>query len=164
MFARTVAILALATLWAAPSTLWASRADSKAAFARLKTLIGTWDVKNSRNPGSPGTATYSVTGGGRVIVEELGGMATAYHMDGDRLMLTHYCGAGNQPRMRITEAGDNRISFEMFDITNLASPEAYRSNRLTVVFLNQDRVDLQYGGLADGKESTQVFELRRRRK
>jgi hypothetical protein len=161
MLARIVTILSLSTLCAAPSIASASGADSKAAFTRLKTLVGTWDVRTDGRPGSQ-PAKYSVTGGGRVIVEELGGMATTYHMDGDRLMLTHYCGAGNQPRMRITEMDDKRISFEMFDITNLSSPDAYRSTRLTVVFLSDRRVRLEYGGFANGQTSTQVFELTRR--
>jgi hypothetical protein len=162
MLARIVAILSL-VLWVTPSLVGASRADSQAALERIRTLVGTWDVKLKGKSGAAQTVTYHVTGGGRVIVEEFsGGMATTYHMDGDRLMLTHYCGAGNQPRMRITETDDKRTSFEMFDITNLASPEAYRSTRLTVVFLGENRVDLEYGGLSGGRESTQVFELTRR--
>ncbi len=28
-------------------------------------------------------------------------MITMFHMDGDRLLMTHYCGAGNQPRMKL---------------------------------------------------------------
>ena len=163
MLARMVVIATLVTFATAPATVSVSSAGSNAAFARLKTLAGTWDVKTERSSGSQ-PATYSITGGGRVIVENLGGMLTTYHMDGDRLMLTHYCGAGNQPRMRITNADARRISFEMFDITNLASPEAYRSDRLTVVFLGPNRVNLEYGGLANGQRSTQVFELTRRQR
>lgn len=139
--------------------------DSRMAFDRLKTLTGTWDSIDKAKPSSPGRATYSLTGGGHVLIEQLGGMATAYHLDDGQLMLTHYCGAGNQPRMRIKSVADGgrRISFEIYDITNLASPDAYRSTHLDVVFVSDDRVELAYKGLASGKESTQVFQLSRRK-
>jgi hypothetical protein len=140
--------------------------DSRMAFDRLKTLTGTWDSIDKAKPSRPGVATYSITGGGHVLIETMGGgMSTAYHMDSGQLMLTHYCGAGNQPRMRIKsiEDGGRRISFEIYDITNLASPDAYRSTHLDVVFLSGDRIELAYKGLADGKESTQVFQLTRRK-
>ena len=141
--------------------------DSQAAFNRLKTLAGTWDSIDKAKPSRPGTATYSMTGGGHVLVESMsGGMSTVYHMDQGKLMLTHYCGAGNQPRMRIKsiEDGGRKISFEMYDITNLSAPDAYRSTHLDVVFVSDDLVELAYKGLAQGKESTQVFQLTRRKK
>jgi len=38
-------------------------------------------------------------------------------------MLAHYCGAGNQPRMRVNsiEDGGRHIRFDFYDITNLAN-------------------------------------------
>ena len=90
--------------------------------------------------------------------------AGAYHLNVGRLVLTHFCGAGNQPRMRVTnvEEGGKRIAFEMYDITNLADADAYHSTRVDVVFLSETRVDLGYRGVRAGKETTQVFQLSRR--
>jgi hypothetical protein len=136
--------------------------DSRAALERLKTLVGRWESTVKGSSSGPGTVTYSLTGGGSVLVENAGGMMTAYHLDKNQLVLTHFCGAGNQPRMRIKAADDRHIAFEMYDITNLADPQAYHSTNLDVVFLGADRVDLAYGGTRGGTATTQVFQLTRK--
>ena len=49
-------------------------------------------------------------------------MATMYHLDGDRLLLTHYCAARNQPRLLATSHdGEGGITFEFMDITGIPS-------------------------------------------
>jgi hypothetical protein len=142
--------------------------QSAAAFERLKTLSGTWDVVESR-AGGKSTATYLMTGRGSVLIEDLraggiGGMMTAYHLDQGTLVLTHYCGAGNQPRMRLkgVHDGGRRMRFEIYDITNLADPDGYRSTAVDVTFISDDRVDLAYEGMAGGTASAQTFRLRRK--
>lgn len=152
--------------------------DSAAAFKRLKGLVGAWDVTERDNPNTKEVATYTLTGGGHVVAEDLrapsgaanamGHMFTNYHLDRGTLVLTHFCGAGNQPRMRVKSiAGDGkRISFEMYDITNLATPESFRSDALDVVFLSDDRVNLMYRGSrgpGGAIKSEQVFRLSRRK-
>jgi hypothetical protein len=148
------------------------RSASAAAFERLRVLVGTWDVGERGGAGAGGqTATYAMASRSTAMVESLLspsgaiGMMTVYNVDGDRLMLTHYCGAGNHPRMTMKAVEDNgrRLKFEMIDITNLADREAYHSTSVDVVFLSDDRVDLEYRGMTAGRESTQVFQLTRRR-
>ena len=137
-------------------------ADSRAAMERLKTLVGKWESRVKGSSGGPSSVTYTLTSRGSVLIEDAGGMMTAYHMDKDQLVLTHFCGAGNQPRMRIKAADANHIYFEMYDITNLANPQAYHSTTLDVVFLGNDRVDLVYGGISAGQPSAQTFQLTRK--
>ena len=136
---------------------------SEMAFQRLKSLEGTWEVAE-KGTSRKFTATYTVTGGGSVVMEVLGGMATAYHLDKGTLVLTHFCGAGNQPRMRVKtiENGGRRIVFEMYDITNLRSPDAYRSTSLEVKFQDAGITEVAYGGWSAGRSSTQTFQLLRR--
>ena len=48
--------------------------------------------------------SYELIAGGTALVErertdKTPEMLTVYHLDGKRLVLTHYCMAGNQPRM-----------------------------------------------------------------
>ena len=51
-------------------------------------------------------------------------MATLYHLDGDQLMLTHYCSAGNQPRMRAaTVSTEGVIEFHLLDTGHFALEE-----------------------------------------
>jgi hypothetical protein len=159
----TVAAL-IVQVAAGPSQIGAAqKSPSDAAFERLKSLVGTWEgvEKGSKRPTA---ATYTLTGGGRVLLEVMGGMSTAYHLDKGALVLTHFCGAGNQPRMRAkTIENDGRhIAFEMYDITNHLSPESYYSSALDVRFLEDGTVELAYRGMTAGRESTQTFHLVKR--
>jgi hypothetical protein len=171
--ARVLAVLAVtaATALTPAPAVAQPPAEAKAAFDRLKSLVGTWDAIDKARPDVPEVVTYTTTGRDSVLVEAFqaassgtGHMLTAYHLDGDRLVLTHFCGARNQPRMRATrvEDGGRQIAFAMYDITNLASPDAYHSTHVEVEFLGPDRVDLVYRGTQAGKPVTQVFQLTRR--
>lgn len=140
------------------------KSPSHSAFERLKGLVGTWDVIE-KGTSKKFTARYTMTGGGSVLLEDLSGMTTAYHLDKDTLLLTHYCGVGNQPRMRVKTVanGGRQISFEMYDITNLKSPDAYRSTTLDVQFRDDGTVELAYGGWSAGHGvQKQTFHLLRR--
>jgi hypothetical protein len=49
--------------------------------------------------------SYQLISGGAAIMERImppnePSMVSIYHLDGDKLMMTHYCSAGNQPRMQ----------------------------------------------------------------
>jgi hypothetical protein len=172
MHSRYLAILVLGVALAgaaAPAGAQPS-IDSAAAFARLKALAGTWDATEKDNPKFAEEVVYTMTGRGSVLVEDMkvpngamGHMLTSYHLDKGTLVLTHFCGAGNQPRMRVKSVQDHGISFEIYDITNLSAPEAYHSTNVDVLFHGEDRVDLVYRGKASGKETTQVFQLARRK-
>ena len=81
----------------------------KESFEALKGLEGEWRGKDAL--GHQAESRYRVTSGGSALFSELvepnhqaqsleDDMITMIHLDGDRLLLTHYCGAGNQPRMK----------------------------------------------------------------
>ena len=58
-------------------------------------------------------------------------MITMFNLDGDRLLMTHYCACGNQPRMVASASPDGKtITFDFLDATNLATPDAGHMNRL----------------------------------
>lgn len=139
------------------------KSSSDVAFERLKTLVGTWETveKGSKRAG---VVTYTLTGGGKVLMEVMGGMATAYHLDKGALVLTHFCGAGNQPRMRVKtiENEGRHFIFEMYDITNHPDPASYYSSALDVRFVEDGTVELAYRGMTAGRESTQTFQLVKR--
>ena len=102
--------------------------DSKAAFARLKGLVGEWQADTSKGKVR---VSYELIAGGTSLVErdssdKMPVMVTVYHMDGNRLLLEHYCMAGNQPRMeaRSFNAETGELRFQFVDATNLANSNA----------------------------------------
>ena len=111
----------------------------------------------------PVTVTYAVNSRGSVVIEDTG-MLTTFHLDGDQLKLTHYCTAGNQPRMKATLLDDRHVAFEIYDVTNLRNPDAYRTTSLDLRFISDERIDVEYGGLSAGKKTPpQLYKLTRRR-
>lgn len=97
-----------------------------ADFARLRTLVGAWKGMASASNGEafPVEVDYRLTGGGTALVETLfrgtpHEMVTVYHCDGPDIVLTHYCAAGNQPRMRLATPGAKELVFEFDGGTNL---------------------------------------------
>ena len=141
----------------------AEKSPSDIAFERLKSLVGTWETVEKGSKRS-GVATYTLTGGGKVLLEVMGGMATAYHLDKGTLVLTHFCGAGNQPRMRVKTIENDGLHFvfEMYDITNHPDPDSYYSSALDVRFVEGGTVELAYRGMTAGRESRQTFQLVKR--
>ena len=138
------------------------RTDYDLAFERLKSLVGTWDVE-----GMDRQVTYSLTGDDETVIESFEGeptMSTFYHRDGDALRLTHYCNAGNQPRMKAVryDAGKGVLKFEFVDVTNLKAPEAYYTRDLEIRFLSEDRIVLEFVGTKDGETSASPMTLIRR--
>ena len=102
--------------------------EGPAAFARLKTLVGEWEADTKMGKAH---LTYELIAGGSALVEretmgDTPPMMTVYYLDGNRLLLTHYCMVGNQPRMqaRRFDAASGELVFEFLDATNLASPRA----------------------------------------
>src|ERR1044071_4021628 len=75
--------------------------NAVAAFNRLKTLAGNWEATSTRGKV---TSAYEVISNGSALVEHVKGtgedeMLTVYHLDGNLLVLTPFCTAGNQPHM-----------------------------------------------------------------
>src|SRR5262245_42321959 len=81
--------------------------DAKTALEKLKGLAGEWTLgKGSEHGGEGQKIKYRVVGAGSAVVEEqFAGspheMVSVYHLDGDNLLMTHYCAAGNQPRLKL---------------------------------------------------------------
>ena len=101
---------------------------SAAALGWLKGLSGTWQGRAEWSGGRTGsyelTATYRISGNGTAVVEDLASgdipsMTSVYHEDGSDLRMTHFCGAGNQPRLKATEidTAKKTVRFEMVDMT-----------------------------------------------
>ncbi|HEV3306484.1 MAG TPA: hypothetical protein VGZ91_08590 [Candidatus Sulfotelmatobacter sp.] len=144
-----------------------SQTAAQKSFDQLKTLTGSWEGKNSK--GDPLRVSFRDTAGGSALMSEIIGeghedMISMIHMDGaNRLMLTHYCGAGNQPRMTASTSADGKIiTFNFLDGTNLSSPDSGRMQRVvfTIVDPNHHTEDWTFAA-GPGKEMKEFFDLHR---
>ncbi len=172
MFSRSgrflyVIVLCLAIFTVAISPLQA-QSGTAAAFDRIKALSGKWVGKTPE--GAPFTTTFRVTSAGSAVLQlfmegTAEEMPTMYHLDGDRLMVTHYCMFKNQPRMvaAAADASGNTIRFHFLDVTNLAGPDAGHMRELALTFLGTDKVRQVWTFRQDGKDSAMSFEAERQR-
>jgi hypothetical protein len=156
----TVALLGLAAVAAERPAL-----DGAAAFSRLKSLAGEWQADS---PMGKVRTTYEVIAGGTAVVERERGehmpeMLTVYHMDGKRLLLTHYCMAGNQPRMeaRSYDAGSGEIRFAFDGGTNL-TPAAGHMHNATFRLTDDDHFTSNWEFYENGRrKNEEKFEYTR---
>jgi hypothetical protein len=121
--------LALAFSLSAAGQSVTPQSDAQKSFDKLKTLAGSWEGRVTSVPpdpnieGKPTQAALRVTSMGNAIMHEMTGAGrpddpiTMLYLDGDRLLLTHYCDAGNRPRMTGTISSDGKtVEFAFLDI------------------------------------------------
>lgn len=138
-------------------------------FEMLKSLAGTWTGAAAHgDQGGPVTVIYEVTAGGSTVLERLFAgtaheMVTMYYMDGQDLLLTHYCAMGNQPRMKAVRGDDPKtIRFEFLDATNLASKTATHMHEGHVQLVEPDHLKNAWTTFVEGKPAGDaMFDLTR---
>jgi hypothetical protein len=125
----------LAVLVSLPTASFA-QSDAQKSFDKLKTLAGKWQGPVTTDPkvdevnNKPLEITLRVTSRGNALVHEMHEAGTPndpdhydhpvtmLYVDSDRLLLTHYCDAGNRPRMvgKISPDG-KKVEFEFLDLS-----------------------------------------------
>ena len=114
-----------------------AQSDAQKSFTQLKALAGNWQGAVTLDPPQPelenGTKmqlSLRVTSRGNAMVHEMHGAGTPddptrydhpvtmFYLDGDRLLLTHYCDAGNRPRMVARSSQDGKtVEFDFLDVS-----------------------------------------------
>jgi hypothetical protein len=157
----TVIVLALAAATAL------AQSDAQKAFASIKNMPGSWE--GTANNGHALEVTFKVVSGGSAVMSEIMGhgpedMVSMIHLDGpNRLLLTHYCGAGNQPRMQASVSPDGKtITFTYFDATNLATPDAGHMQKMVLTMLDDNHHTEEWTFADHGKEMKEFFDLHRK--
>lgn len=156
--------IAVSAMLLIAATAALAQTDAKSTFERLQALNGSWEGKNSQ--GEPLKVSFRATSGGTAILSEITGkgedMVTMFHMDNGRVLATHYCGAGNQPRMQASMSPDGKtITFTFVDATNLATPKAGHMNHLVITIPDSEHHTEEWTFAVDGKEMKEHFELTR---
>jgi hypothetical protein len=118
------------------STIAFAQSDAQKSFDKLKTLAGNWTGPATLNPpqsemadGTPMQLSLHVTSRGNALVHEMREAGkpddpnhydhplTMLYLDSDRLLLTHYCDAGNRPRMVARTSPDGKtVEFDFIDV------------------------------------------------
>lgn len=142
---------------------------------KLAALEGDWMLldENGEDTGIIGS-TFKLTSSGSVLMERMfpddengHEMLNVYHADGDRVLMTHYCSAGNQPRLEIRSTDDaNRLELRFESITNLSTSEGgHHMHQAEYIFHGDDRLTTRWQSMQDGELSEEhaVFELKRKK-
>ena len=155
-------VIASAALMAIILAGTAAANDSAGLMEKLAALEGDWIMldENGEETDMIGS-TFRLTAGGSALVEVMGPgnpdgheMVNMYHADGDRVLMTHYCAAGNQPRMEVKTTDDeNRLELRFESVTNLASPDANHMRHAEYTFQGEDHLVTRWWSMQDGKVS-----------
>ncbi len=150
----------------------AAQSDAQKSFDKLKTLAGSWEGTAHMGNGPAENTTmhvsFRVTSMGNTIMHEMRGSGpedpiSMITVDGDRLLLTHYCDAGNQPRMVGTVSADGKtVTFTFIDGTNILPSQGGHMQRAIFNFIDADHHTEQWEfAMADGKPMGGVLDLKR---
>jgi hypothetical protein len=131
-----VFLMSVCTVAFAQSDAQKSQSDAQKTFDKLKSLAGSWEGRVTTLPpqsemgdGTLMQVSLRVTSRGNALVHEMKEAGTPddptrydhpvtmFYLDSDRLLLTHYCDAGNRPRMVARTSADGKtVEFDFIDV------------------------------------------------
>ncbi len=158
MRVAAIMILLAAVAWAADPPV----------FVKLQKLVGTWESKHPDGKTAE-TIVTSVSAGSALLMtqpdEGYGSMVTLIHPDGDRVLLTHYCSAKNQPRMVAEAMPDGKsVKFTYLDATNVLEGQPGVMRSVILSMPDDDHFSQTWTfRAADGKEMVETFNLVRKK-
>ena len=149
-------LLLAATL---PAKAEERRKAAPPALEAMKSLKGTW--KGMSKDGVPSRTRFDVIAKGTALVETTDfeahpneSMVTVYHADGESVLLTHYCIAGNQPRMRLVgyDPGTRTVRFDFLDGANIPTRDTGHMDSAVFTLTDDDHFTTRWSWYQDGKE------------
>jgi hypothetical protein len=137
------------------STAAFAQSDAQKSFDNLKNLAGSWEGSVD---GKAMHATLRVTSMGNALMHEMS-MAgrpddpiTMFYIDGNRLLLTHYCDAGNRPRMTATMSPDGKkVDFTFLDVANFNDAQGGHMQHAVFTTVDANHHTEDWTFLAQGK-------------
>jgi hypothetical protein len=147
------------------STLAFAQSDAQKSFTQLKSLAGSWE---GTMDGKPMQVSLRVTSMGNALIHEMkmtgrpDDPITMLYVDGDRLLLTHYCDAGNRPRMTATMTADGKtVDFHFLDVADFNSKQGGYMQHAVFTTLDANHHTEDWTFLAQGKPINAHIDLQR---
>ena len=143
--------------------------DQREELLSLVTALeGEWTCSDPE--GNQSSTVFAVSSGGTVVRElmfpgEPHEMTNMYSLDGNDLVMTHYCAGGNQPSMRADGMVGNKLPFHFESVRDLTDPDGHYMGEMTIVFNADGSIEQHWMGLKRGEvdeDHTMVFKLDRR--
>ena len=136
-----IGISSIAFTFAGEPKAWASAEE---ALAVLKSFKGAWVIQSGEKT-LPFKMTYDTGSKESIVTELFGKELSVFYRDGNNLLMTHFCNAGNQPRLKLKQGSHSgQLEFEMYDITNLDDPtEGSHVQRAVYNVVNDKRIELE---------------------
>ena len=142
-----------------PATIRESPQDAAAAFNLLKTLAGEWRGRSTKGWDDRGSIQMIAKGSVFLQTSEFEAhpgetMLTTISADGGRLLLTHFCIAGNQPRMEAAgiQQDGRTILFTFIDGGNLPSRDKGHMDKALYRLIDKDHFTSQWTWYEGGSE------------
>jgi len=137
------------------------------AFDQLKSLVGHWE--GTAPDGKKVQVAYELISNGSVLMERLHpgdepDMITMYSLDGDRILVTHYCSMGNQPTMQTaaSPAANGKLDFTFLRLAGAKSPDEGHMAALTVSMPDKTHLVQTWTFMDKGKSQTESFTVTRK--
>ena len=127
------------------------------AMDALCGLVGTWEPTDAAKEGMPhGPLVFKLTAGNSTVMETMfpdsdHEMVNLFTLDGDNVVVTHYCAMHNQPHMKLKSFEKNVLSFEFVNGGNLKSADEAHMHALEII-INGDKLTEKWSFFKDGKE------------
>lgn len=145
--------------WPARSAAQTPISPAARGFERLKALTGRWSFRDSLDVGNPsarpavvtGTVSYALVSNATTIQETVDGpdhgtadMISMIRLDGERLVLDHYCSSGTQPRLVSPGLVGDEIRFVFESGTGMPSSATGHIHAAVFRFLPDGRFESRW--------------------
>ncbi len=134
----------------------------------LEGLNGSWRISAPRTDAEkPFRINFRPISKGSALVETFGDPAkqiteTIYHRDGERIMATHYCARGNQPRLLLDPSSTRAaLSFTFLDITNLKNKADPHMVRMDFKIIDANHIEIRETYAVNGELKESAMRLER---
>lgn len=162
-----VALLAATSIacQSGPSIVSTDASQREELFTAIKSMEGRW--QGSSHDGSIQYTEFKVSSAGSAVREtmmpgEEHEMTNMYSLDGNSVVMTHYCASGNQPRMRASAIREGCLDFLSAGVQDLKAKDEVYMGAMRLVFVDEDHIEQHWSAFKDGElEHEMVIEMTR---